>query len=154
MLKEVYLWNSLLLPTTGACSQLYTRVRRARRGAALSTGSPHARGTASGTRTWGATVADPPPAARPPHARTGAPPGRCPSPYTSHPRGRPPAPVHRPPRRSGAYRAFTCKRVFLVESSETPSARTSICERTVEEERGRKSWWLSFHGVIHRLVQR
>ena len=39
--------------------------------------------------------------------------------------------------RSGAYRVFTRKRVFLVKSSETPSvrpsARASICGRTVEE---------------------
>jgi len=39
--------------------------------------------------------------------------------------------------RRGAYRVFSCKRVFLAKSSETPSvkpsARTSNCGRTVEE---------------------
>jgi len=43
--------------------------------------------------------------------------------------------------RSGAYRVFMRKRVFLVKSSETPSsrppARKSICGRTVEELRER-----------------
>jgi len=43
--------------------------------------------------------------------------------------------------RSGAYRVFTRKRVFLVKSSETPSvrpsARASICGRTVEDLRER-----------------
>jgi len=43
--------------------------------------------------------------------------------------------------RSGAYRVFTRKRVFLVKTSETPSARpfarASICGRTVEELRDR-----------------
>jgi len=61
-------------------------------------------------------------------------------------------------RRALRARVFTRKRVFLVKSSETPSvrpsARASICGRTVEEcGRGRKSWWLTFYKVTHKLVQ-
>jgi len=64
-----------------------------------------------------------------------------------------------PSLRSGAYRVFTRKRVFLVKSSETPSvrpsARTSICGRlSTNCGRDRMSWWLTFCGVTHRLAQR
>jgi len=53
--------------------------------------------------------------------------------------------------RSGAYRVFTRKRVFLVKSSETPSVRsptrTSICGRTVEEMLARPQESCGLHSL-------
>jgi len=56
-----------------------------------------------------------------------------------------------PLQRSGAYRVFTRKRVFLVKSSETPSVRsptrTSICGRTVEEMMARPQESCGLHSL-------
>jgi len=87
------------------------------------------------------SLATPPPGPRSAAGLSGTP-GGLRQPVWARPPGVPARPTKtvmgRPPR-SGADRVCTCKRVFLVKSSDTPSvrpsARTSLCGRTVEELR-------------------